>query len=207
MRIHADFNDKAEEMAQAEGFENWIAHLGARLSTAPTEPYPQPKLAAWVMESRDSTGKYSVRNPYFFAVDAAGNQLPYIDTLRAIFFADKQVAILNMMQGKVDIGGRMMTRSFARTSRTGGGRLRLPVADTKRRVIFRPNITAYTGQGAVRFASVSERCRWRSPPGDKRIRIWLATPAQSRSIRGRLRELGRSTPITSGAAKAAGRMG
>ena len=154
--FHADFNDKAEEMAKAEGFENWIAHLSARLSTAPREPYAQPKLAAWVMESRDSTGKFSVRNPYFFAVDSAGNQLPYIDTLRAIFFADKQVAILNMMQGKVDIGGRMMDpASFAlykQNEEVGGYGVR-EWQDTKTsRVIFMPNMNSvHPVKGPVLF--------------------------------------------------------
>ena len=46
--------------------------------------------------------------PYFWAVDTAGNQLPYIDRIEARYFSDKQVAILSMMQGKIDIGGRMM---------------------------------------------------------------------------------------------------
>ena len=145
-QFHADFNPKAEEMAKAEGFENWIAHFNARIPTPPSEPYVQPKLAAWVLESRDSTGKFSVRNPYFFAVDSAGNQLPYIDTFRAIFFADKQVAILNMMQGKVDIGGRLMDPgSFAlykQNEEVGGYNLR-EWQDTKTsRVIFMPNLNS-----------------------------------------------------------------
>ena len=155
-QFHADFNDKAEEMAKAEGHENWIAHLRARMETAPREAYPQPKLAAWVLESRDSTGKFSVRNPYFFAVDSAGNQLPYIDTLRAIFFADKQVAILNMMQGKVDIGGRMMDpASFAlykQNEEVGGYGVR-EWQDTKTsRVIFMPNMNSvHPVKGPVLF--------------------------------------------------------
>ena len=108
------------------------------------------------MESRDSTGKFSVRNPYFFAVDSAGNQLPYIDTLRAIFFADKQVAILNMMQGKVDIGGRMMDpASFAlykQNEEVGGYGVR-EWQDTKTsRVIFMPNMNSmHPVKGPVLF--------------------------------------------------------
>lgn len=143
-QFHADFNPQAEELAKEEGFENWIAHLSARMSTAPTEPYPQPKLSAWVMESRDSTGKFSVRNPYFFAVDSAGNQLPYIDSLRAVYFADKQVAILNMMQGKVDVGGRLMDPSsfalYKQNEEVGGYNVR-EWQDTKTsRVIFMSNM-------------------------------------------------------------------
>ena len=73
----------------------------------PNQKHSRPDLSPWVQERRDSTGIFFARNPYFFAVDGAGNQLPYIDRVKASFFADKQVAILSMMQGKVDIGGRL----------------------------------------------------------------------------------------------------
>ena len=49
-----------------------------------------------------------VRNPYYWAVDQEGNQLPYLDGSYAEFFSDPQVAILSMMQGTIDIGGRLM---------------------------------------------------------------------------------------------------
>ena len=145
-QYHADFNPNAEAIAKEEGYENWIAGLQAHIETPPSEPFPQPKLAAWVLESRDSTGKYSVRNPYFFAVDSAGNQLPYIDTFRAVFFADKEVAILNMMQGKIDIGGRLMDPgSFAlykQNEEIGSYNVR-EWQDTKTsRVIFMPNLNS-----------------------------------------------------------------
>ena len=39
--------------------------------------------------------------------DTAGNQLPYIDNLTMSYFAQSQVAILSMMQGSVDLGGRL----------------------------------------------------------------------------------------------------
>ena len=106
--FHPEFNPNAEKMAKDEGYENWIAHLAARIDTNAGQKYTPPQLGAWVMERRDSAGKYLIRNPYFLAVDTAGNQLPYIDKLIATYFADKQVAILSMMQGQVDVGGRLM---------------------------------------------------------------------------------------------------
>ena len=59
------------------------------------------------MESRDAQGKYHVRNPYYWAVDTAGNQLPYIDRMEAVIFSNSEVAILSMMQGTIHIGGRL----------------------------------------------------------------------------------------------------
>ena len=84
-----------------------MAGLLARMDSAPNQKHARPEVAPWFLERRDSTAIFFTRNPYFFAVDAAGNQLPYIDRVKAAFFADKQVAILGMMQGKVDIGGRL----------------------------------------------------------------------------------------------------
>ena len=105
--FHLKFNADAEKLAKEDGHDNWIAGLLARMSNAPNQKHSRPDLSPWVQERRDSTGIFFARNPYFFAVDGAGNQLPYIDRVKASFFADKQVAILSMMQGKVDIGGRL----------------------------------------------------------------------------------------------------
>ena len=101
-------NENAEALAKEHGYENWIGHFMARRDMSPKQPFTMPELSAWTLDSRDAIGIYMVRNPYFWAVDTAGNQLPYIDRIEARYFSDKQVAILSMMQGKIDIGGRMM---------------------------------------------------------------------------------------------------
>ena len=107
-QYHKAFNPKVEELAKEEGFENWVALWNAAIEIQPRQRYTQPEMGPWIMESRDSSGKTLVRNPYFWAVDTAGNQLPYIDGMYAEYFSDPQVAILSMMQGSIDIGGRLM---------------------------------------------------------------------------------------------------
>ena len=107
-QYHAATNPKAAELAKEEGFESWHQALGEHLDMAPGQPFAQPEMSAWPMTSRDSRGIFMERNPYYFAVDTAGNQLPYIDKLDALFYSDAQVALLDMMQGKLDIGGRLM---------------------------------------------------------------------------------------------------
>ena len=106
--FHVRTNRNAEALAKEHGYEGWVAHFMARRDMSPKQPFTMPELSAWTLEDRDATGIYMVRNPYFWAVDTAGNQLPYIDRIEARYFSDKQVAILSMMQGKIDIGGRMM---------------------------------------------------------------------------------------------------
>ncbi|MFQ5592627.1 MAG: ABC transporter substrate-binding protein [Anaerolineae bacterium] len=61
-----------------------------------------PCLFAWCLESLSADGKrYTfARNPYFWRVDTAGNQLPYIDYIDTEIVEDEQVRILNCSQGK-----------------------------------------------------------------------------------------------------------
>ena len=105
---HKAFNPEVEKLAKEEGHESWDALFLAAIDTQPSQSFVQPEMTTWIIESRDSSGIQHVRNPYYWAVDPEGNQLPYIDSLYAEFFADSEVAILNMMQGSIDIGGRLM---------------------------------------------------------------------------------------------------
>jgi peptide/nickel transport system substrate-binding protein len=43
------------------------------------------------------------RNPYFFKVDTAGNQLPYLDKIEHALFSDQQVFNLWLIGGKIDM--------------------------------------------------------------------------------------------------------
>ncbi|MGQ9629386.1 MAG: ABC transporter substrate-binding protein [bacterium] len=62
-----------------------------------------PSLCPWVMVEETPTGTMIFeRNPYYFKVDTAGNQLPYIDRLRSDLVADAQMAIMKMIAGEVD---------------------------------------------------------------------------------------------------------
>lgn len=51
------------------------------------------------------------RNPYFFAVDSAGNQLPYVDKLTHRLFSQTDVLSLWVTNGEIDFQGRHMTLS------------------------------------------------------------------------------------------------
>ena len=46
------------------------------------------------------------RNPYYWKVDTAGNQLPYIDKMRFQILADQEAAILRGIAGEVDLAER-----------------------------------------------------------------------------------------------------
>ena len=63
-----------------------------------------PTLTAW-RPIKEESGKRLVleRNPYYYAVDPEGNQLPYIDSIRVDFASDKEVINLKRIQGKIDM--------------------------------------------------------------------------------------------------------
>jgi peptide/nickel transport system substrate-binding protein len=62
-----------------------------------------PSLNSWVL-SKYEASKTSTweRNPYYYAVDTDGNQLPYIDGIDEVFINDKQAKLLQITQGAVD---------------------------------------------------------------------------------------------------------
>ncbi len=68
-----------------------------------------PCLFAWCLTtlSDDSQNYTFGRNPYYWRVDTAGNQLPYIDDIQVEIVADEQTRILNCSQGKYDTAFRI----------------------------------------------------------------------------------------------------
>ena len=66
-----------------------------------------PSLSAWVpVEWTRGQRLVYERNPYYFKVDSAGNQLPYADRLVFNVIQDSQVILLKFMNGEVDLFGR-----------------------------------------------------------------------------------------------------
>jgi ABC-type transport system substrate-binding protein/DNA-binding SARP family transcriptional activator len=60
-----------------------------------------PTLCAWVVESISPGERVVlVRNPYYWKVDVAGNQLPYIDRLDVAIVPDQDVRVTEASQGK-----------------------------------------------------------------------------------------------------------
>jgi peptide/nickel transport system substrate-binding protein len=71
-----------------------------------------PTLQPWVYVGQPSPNvNIFERNPYYFKVDAAGNQLPYIDRLRVEVVVNRETATMKTIAGEVDF-------SVARTNVT-----------------------------------------------------------------------------------------
>jgi peptide/nickel transport system substrate-binding protein len=112
-QFHPNYVEAAEldaKVAEA-GFETWtelfsvesMAHLSGN----------RPSMAAWAPDGTSVSDQVFVikRNPYYFAVDPAGNQLPYVDEVRFTFFADKEALNLAAVAGEIDMQGRHINMS------------------------------------------------------------------------------------------------
>lgn len=68
-----------------------------------------PVLTAWHVETPAPAETVTmVRNPYYYAVDQAGNQLPYIDRIEHRLFQDPETLNLMVAQGQIDMQARYM---------------------------------------------------------------------------------------------------
>jgi peptide/nickel transport system substrate-binding protein len=97
--------DELNQMAQEEGYDNWVSLLRFKMDWQlnPDVPRLGPwrtvepiNTATWVME----------RNPYFWAVDTDGNQLPYIDRVVMTLAEDIEVLNLRAVAGELDFQAR-----------------------------------------------------------------------------------------------------
>ena len=106
-QYHADFADADElqGLVDAEGFDNWV-NLFKDKNTWQRNP-DLPVLTPWMTENPITTDNWVlVRNPYYYGVDSAGNQLPYIDRISMTLAEDPQVLNLRAIAGEFDYQAR-----------------------------------------------------------------------------------------------------
>lgn len=106
-QYHIKYNEKAAAIAKDEGYESWFQgfkfHNTAGMSQ---QDLDLPTINPWVLAEITPEGnKYYGRNPYYHAVDTAGNQLPYIDEQIQIVVANSEVLELKAISGEFDIVG------------------------------------------------------------------------------------------------------
>ena len=62
----------------------------------------KPTLESHILVEETTEGRRLVANPYFYMVDTAGNQLPYINVQDEIYVQDQEVRNLKITNGEVD---------------------------------------------------------------------------------------------------------
>ncbi len=109
---HIKYNPKANELAKEEGYDTWwqaiTAHRDQRGWTQ--SDLDLPILGPWVMTEKSADYRAFERNPYYWAVDTEGNQLPYIDKVVARIMTDKEAYVMASVTGEFDFTGLFLDR-------------------------------------------------------------------------------------------------
>jgi len=95
--------EKAEALAKELGFPTWIAMFENRADPSERNNPEKPSLEPWVLTRAppDNTVVFK-RNPYYWAVDKEGNQLPYINEMQWDVCGNTEVVKLKALAGEVD---------------------------------------------------------------------------------------------------------
>ena len=109
---HPKYNPDAEKLAKEEGFESWVQAFNSH-STSNSDfrvrDADAPALQSWIYADIGTLHTTYVRNPYHWAIDPAGNQLPYLDRLRVETVADQEGYNLMAISGDMTIVGLTTT--------------------------------------------------------------------------------------------------
>ena len=109
-QFHADYNPDGIEalVAAEEGVTDWVGLFNKKANRDDPTNFlntpERPTLFPWVVTSPLGSGTQltMTRNPYYWKVDSAGNQLPYIDEISGISYQDSEARTLAMISGDLD---------------------------------------------------------------------------------------------------------
>ena len=90
-QFHPDYTD------EYDNFETFSQKLNRWRNTE------LPVVTAWELKREKANLMVFERNPYYYAVDPEGNQLPYIDKVSIRYVADNEVFKLKMIKGEADM--------------------------------------------------------------------------------------------------------
>ncbi|MYD90423.1 MAG: ABC transporter substrate-binding protein [Caldilineaceae bacterium SB0662_bin_9] len=99
---HSSYNENADAKAKEENFDAWYEAFQYHADAGETQQdVDLPVLGPWVFEKQDTQGNTTyVRNPYYWAVDAEGNQLPYVDRLQKLVVENREVLTAKILAGE-----------------------------------------------------------------------------------------------------------
>ncbi|MDE0025652.1 MAG: ABC transporter substrate-binding protein [Spirochaetaceae bacterium] len=103
-QFHISYNPEANDLAKEAGLDNWYqllrSHWGLEIQSR--EDVDLPSIDTWVLDEVDAAGnKYFTRNPYYWKIDTAGNQLPYIDEQTRQLFDSMETIHLQVINGEL----------------------------------------------------------------------------------------------------------
>lgn len=114
-QYHIKYNKDADSLAKQEGFDSWWQAFRFHgvwttrhkyFARDPVAPVVHP----WPLKEIGADAVVWERNPYYHVVDTAGNQLPYIDEIRApVVQNPSELVPLRAMAGEIDFSSRQLS--------------------------------------------------------------------------------------------------
>ncbi|MGQ9630114.1 MAG: ABC transporter substrate-binding protein [bacterium] len=102
--------DKLDAMTKEAGFDHWV-----RLFQAKNDEWmnpDRPTLGPWQVKTQATAQLFIMeRNPYYWKVDPAGNQLPYIDRIVHTLVESGEIINMKAMAGEIDMQFRHLQYS------------------------------------------------------------------------------------------------
>jgi peptide/nickel transport system substrate-binding protein len=136
VQFHPKYNTENLDALIAEAnATDWVNLMDLKAGGVPGTPYDArwqnselPTLKPWRLTTAYGEGTTNVvaeRNPYYFKVDSAGRQLPYIDKIVYEIGEDVQVLVLKALNGEIDMQDRHIATLdnkavFVDNAETGG---------------------------------------------------------------------------------------
>ncbi len=126
MQFHNRYTDQAtlDSETQAAGLDSWVdlfSQKGGLPAGRPNTLWNNadlPTVWAWHVVNPltpDATQVTLERNPYFYAVDPDGNQLPYFDGVNYTIASDPQTLTLKALNGEFDVQDRHIATNANRS--------------------------------------------------------------------------------------------
>jgi len=112
-QFHIKYNPEADELAKEEGFDHWYQLFNRKyegyFGPGPGAGVDFPTLRPYVLKQIKGEDYLAERNPYYWKVDSAGNQLPYIDRVfipsAGTGAGESELLTAKIIAGEVDLQG------------------------------------------------------------------------------------------------------
>ncbi len=129
-QFHPDIDPNADANAQALGFEDGYDAIKGYYGNSDWMDTPTPMLAhpdlvaglpadtvptleSHILIAENTEGRHLVANPYFFQIDTAGQQLPYINEQDELFVGESEVRLLKLVNSEVDYKAQALNLDYA----------------------------------------------------------------------------------------------
>jgi peptide/nickel transport system substrate-binding protein len=112
-QFHKKYNPDVEKLATEQQLSSWVELFQTKVTETPAQEAAwfnaeRPTLNAWMVKTPIGEGQrvVAVRNPYYWKVDTAGNQLPYLDEVIFEVAENPDVLVLKALNGEIDMQDR-----------------------------------------------------------------------------------------------------